>query len=294
MNAMVPQHAVTDLERMARAIAASKLFGIQTPEQALALCLVAQAEGRHPATAAQDYHILQGRPAKKADAMLRDFLAGGGKVEWHTLTDAMADATFSHPAGGSARIDWTLARAKQAGLTTPMWSKYPRQMLRSRTVSEGVRTVYPMATSGMYVPEEVADFAPEKGEVIDHAPVPDHVPAPAQPRISAYQAKKDGKGERARVLNHEMLETQTVTEALAWRIQHSSEIKEWPKSWIDALDERHQIHVDELRALSAKLVGADEETGEIEGEANEDFPGDRRTARAQTNQNYRKEHNDHL
>src|SRR5579871_4412640 len=99
MNA-VTNYAVTDLERMARAFAASKLFGVQTPEQALALCLVAQAEGRHPASAAQDYHIISGRPAKKADSMLRDFLAGGGKVEWHALSDEIADATFSHPAGG--------------------------------------------------------------------------------------------------------------------------------------------------------------------------------------------------
>lgn len=166
MNALV-NFSVSDMERMARAFAASKLFGVQNLEQGLALCLVAQSEGRHPASAAQDYHIIQGRPAKKADAMLRDFLAGGGKVEWHALTDAKADATFSHPAGGSARIDWTLERAKKAQLTTPMWSKYPRQMLRSRVVSEGVRTVYPMATSGMYVPEEVQDFTPEPQRVLE-------------------------------------------------------------------------------------------------------------------------------
>lgn len=155
------QHNVSDIERMARGIAASKLFGITNPEQALALCLVAQAEGRHPASAAQDYHIIQGRPSKKADAMLRDFLTAGGKVEWHKLDDQMADATFSHPAGGSVRISWDMDRAKQAQISTPMWKKYPRQMLRARVVSEGVRTVFPMATSGMYVPEEVVEFEPK-------------------------------------------------------------------------------------------------------------------------------------
>jgi len=157
-NLVVHEHNVSDIERMARAFAASKLFGISTPDQALALCLIAQAEGRHPASAAQDYHIIQGRPSKKADAMLRDFLAGGGKVEWHALDDDIADATFSHPAGGSVRITWDMARAKKAELKTAMWAKYPRQMLRARVVSEGVRTVYPMATSGMYVPEEVQEF----------------------------------------------------------------------------------------------------------------------------------------
>lgn len=172
MNAIsvtAAQYNVSDIERMARAFAVSKLFGVTNPEQAIALCLIAQAEGRHPASAAQDYHIIQGKPAKKADAMLRDFLNGGGKVEWHALDDTVADATFSHPAGGSVRISWDMPRAQKAQLKTPMWAKYPRQMLRARVVSEGVRTVFPMATSGMYVPEEVQDFEPPKGQpqVID-------------------------------------------------------------------------------------------------------------------------------
>ena len=157
-NLTIVQYAVDDIERMARAFAVSKLFGISTPEQALALCLIAQAEGRHPASAALDYDIVQNKPAKKAQAMLRDFLANGGKVEWHELSDAKVDATFSHPSGGTARIHWDMARVKQAGINNPLYGKYPRAMLRSRVVSEGVRTVFPMATSGMYVPEEVADI----------------------------------------------------------------------------------------------------------------------------------------
>jgi hypothetical protein len=91
--------------------------------------------------------------------MLRDFLQSGGSVEWHDLSDEVADATFSHPQGGKVRIAWDMARAKTAGLASrDMFKKFPRQMLRSRTVSEGIRTVCPMATSGMYVPEEVSEF----------------------------------------------------------------------------------------------------------------------------------------
>lgn len=199
MNAIVAvqPYAVSDMERMARAFAASKLFGVQNVEQALALCLVAQAEGRHPASAAQDYHIIQGRPAKKADAMLRDFLSAGGKVEWHTLTDECADATFSHPSGGTARIDWTFKRATVAGIANPMWKKYPRQMLRSRVVSEGVRTVCPGATSGMYVPEEVQDIVAEdtarqRPQEAPQEPSQDAEYVPVQGRKSSAQATRDG------------------------------------------------------------------------------------------------------
>ena len=160
MNALVPIDA---LERMAQAVSASKLFGITNPEQALALMLVAQAEGLHPATAARDYHIIQGRPSLKADAMLARYLASGGKVEWLSHTDAKVEATFSHPAGGSLTIAWDLARAKTAGLGgKDMWTKYPRQMLRARVISEGIRATNPAVCVGVYTPEEVQDMEPEK------------------------------------------------------------------------------------------------------------------------------------
>lgn len=152
-------------ERMAHSLVKSRMFGIESVDQAMALMSIAQAEGRHPAIIARDFHIIKGRPSKKAEAMMRDFMESGGRVEWHALDDSIADATFSHPTGGKVRISWDLKRAAQAGLTAnETWKKYPRAMLRSRTVSEGVRTVCPLATSGVYTPEEVRDM------VIDETP----------------------------------------------------------------------------------------------------------------------------
>ena len=156
--APIMSFSMGEIEQVANAIAKGGLFGSKDPYAVLTLCLLAHAEGQHPAVVFRDYHIIQGKPAKKSEAMLRDFIMSGGKVEWHKLDDGCADATFSHSSGGSARIDWTMDRAKKAGLATAMWSKYPRQMLRSRTISEGVRTVFPGATSGLYVPEEVSAF----------------------------------------------------------------------------------------------------------------------------------------
>lgn len=155
MNDLVP---LRDLEVMAAAFAKSKLFGAKTPEEALSLMLVAQAEGMHPAAAARDYHIIQGKGSKKAEAMHRDFLNAGGKVEWHKLDDTAADATFSHPQGGTVRIVWDMERVAKAKISNKeMYDKYRRQMLRNRCVAEGARTVYPAATGGMYAPEEITD-----------------------------------------------------------------------------------------------------------------------------------------
>jgi hypothetical protein len=198
-----------EMERLAVSIAKSNMFGMKTPEQALVLMAIAQAEGRHPALAARDYDVIQGRPSKKAEAMLRDFLEGGGKVVWNALDDTIADATFSHPQGGSARISWDLQRAATAGLGgKDNWKKFPRQMLRSRVVSEGVRTVWPMATSGLYVPEEAADMPakePHNGPTIDHETpvVPMRAAAASMPRAervadpTVYDAPSQLKPQRA-------------------------------------------------------------------------------------------------
>jgi hypothetical protein len=170
MNQLVPigsapAMTVSDVERVALAIARGGLFGSKDPNAVLTLCLLAQAEGQHPAVVFRDYHIISGKPAKKAEAMLRDFINAGGKVEWHQLDDTCADATFTHPAG-TARISWNHERAAKAQIAgNAMYKKYPRQMLRSRVISEGIRTVYPGATSGLYEEGEVASFDP--------APTPD-------------------------------------------------------------------------------------------------------------------------
>ena len=164
MNDLVP---MSDIEKMGTAIAKSGLFGMKTPEQAIALMLIAQAEGMHPAIAARDYHVIQGRPALKADAMLARFQAAGGKVQWDIYTDEEVKATFSHAAGGSITLSWTLAQAKKIGLATKdSWKNYPRAMLRARVISEGIRTVYPGCVVGVYTPEEVGDFEPRSSGAV--------------------------------------------------------------------------------------------------------------------------------
>ena len=152
-----------DMQSMASAIAKSGLFGMKNENEVLALMAVAQAEGLHPATAARDFHIIGGKPALKADAMLARFQNAGGKVEWKLYTDTIVTGVFSHPNGGSVQIDWTIEQAQRIGLVKPGsgWQKFPRAMLRSRCISEGIRTVFPGSVTGFYSPEEVQDFEPK-------------------------------------------------------------------------------------------------------------------------------------
>jgi len=154
------------IEKMGHYIAQSGLFGVKTPAQAIALMLIAQAEGMHPALAARDYDVIETnggvRPALKAKAKLARFQQSGGKVQWTSYTETVCEATFSHPsAPNPLTIRWTMDDAKRAGLSSKdNWRNYPRQMLSARVISEGVDKCYPAAGGLMYVPEEVMDFEP--------------------------------------------------------------------------------------------------------------------------------------
>ncbi len=165
----VPSYTFEQIAKMATAFAKSGVFGVKDQDQALALMLYAQASGKHPALIMRDYDIIQNRLAKKAEAMLRDFQASGGKVEWKEYTDERVVGVFSHPLSPAPiSIDWDMKRAENAGLagkSGDMYKKFTRAMFRSRCISEGVRTCAPETTEQMYTPEEIRTFEHEPSVV---------------------------------------------------------------------------------------------------------------------------------
>ena len=231
MNALVKheQHAVqapqqmsfAELERLATYVAASNLFGIKSKEQAIVLMSIAAAEGRHPVEAARDYNIIQGRPAKTAEAMLRDFQKSGGNVHYHQLSDTECDVTFRHPIGGTARIHWDMTRAKRAGLgTKDNWQKFPRQMLRARCISEGCRSVWPASTSGMYVPEEIRDQPRDigGGSTAPETPAPEPTAEHSQIALRLDDAAAAGSA---------TLKAEWESLTAPQRKQHKDQLSEW-------------------------------------------------------------------
>lgn len=167
---------VADIQAMAAAVAKSRLFGLDEA-QAFTLMLLAQSEGTHPIKAVQRYHVIQGRPAMKADAMLADFQRLGGTVEWLTESDdrEKCEAVFRHPvhAPNGKTIRFGMNDAKAAGLAgKDIWKQYPASMMRARVVSIGIRMIAPGIVAGLYTPEEVGDFG--KPIEVESRPVPEH------------------------------------------------------------------------------------------------------------------------
>lgn len=167
---MIP---IEQVQVIAETVAKSGLFpDIDTKEKAFALMMLCQAEGLHPIQALKRYNIIQNRPAMKADAMLAEFNRQGGRVEWLEYNEKAVEAKFTHPNNTFIKIRWTIEMVKQitqAGrplIAKDNWKNYPRQMLKARVISEGLRAIMPEVCVGIYTVEEMQDENGKKEELI--------------------------------------------------------------------------------------------------------------------------------
>lgn len=153
---MVP---LEQIGMMAKAVSDSGLFGIKSEAAAFSLMCIAQADGIPPIKAAVQYHIIDGKPSLKSEAMLARFQASGGKIRWKERTPQRCTLWLEHPQAGEIEVTWDIERAKAAGLAgRNTWKAYPAQMMSARCISEGIRALYPACVGGFYTPEEVRDF----------------------------------------------------------------------------------------------------------------------------------------
>jgi hypothetical protein len=248
MSNLVP---LQDITQMAEVAAGSKMFGFKNPQEAMAIMLLCQAENLHPAVAMRDYHVIQGRPALKADAMLARFQQAGGSVQWKDYTDEKVTGVFSHPSGGSLEVSWTLAQAKSIGIANKdNWKNYPRAMLRARCVSEGIRSVYPGCVVGVYTPEEVEDFKPSKpidmgvAERVEDAPAVEivedgayklYVPNSEQPH-STYHTAEEWIDGYAQLVHRIMVSTKLSVEEKEDKISSLAEKNKVTASQFSAME----------------------------------------------------------
>lgn len=186
---------VQDMKAVAADIAKSKLFAMEQPEQIFALMMVCQSEGLHPIQALKRYHIIEGRPSMRADAMQAEFQRQGGTLEWVESSNEACEAIFSHPCMPTPfrlrvtlkdYIDSGVAMGydRQAGkpVVKKNWKQFPGAMLRARVISSGVRAVLPGVVAGIYTPEEVQDFEkPGATAPVAPAAVPPKAPAATKP-----------------------------------------------------------------------------------------------------------------
>lgn len=231
--------SLEEMTTMAAAIAKSGMFGLRDEAQALSLMLLCQAEGLHPALAVRRYHIIDGKPSMRADALQGEFEQSGA-ILWHERTEQACAASLwrdkRQATGQSQELAMSRYRKLKAGGDTHdlerigqitiirtledavekkvamswkdgqwqmkhNWKQSPRQMLHARCLSEGVRAIAPGLIAGIYVEDEAFDI-PENGNVMT-------------PEDRVRQATENATSVRAKVVREpeiDVILTPTVTE----------------------------------------------------------------------------------
>jgi hypothetical protein len=156
---IISNEQVSSLERIAAIIAKSGMGGFKTPEQATVAMLLALAEGIPLGRVIHEYHVINGRLSLRSECMLARFQKAGGTIQYIDRGPACGTVSATHPKGGSLTVSWTMARAREAGLTSnPTWTKHPTAMLSARATAEAVRAVYPACLSGIITEEEAVEI----------------------------------------------------------------------------------------------------------------------------------------
>ena len=145
--------------RLAKALYNGRLYGkYPTVEAIFTVIIKARELGLKMTTALDGFHIIEGKPSASADLM-RALAERHPDCEYFRIIDSSAESatweTKHRRHKDPTRYTYTIAEARQAGLTGGNWSKRPRDMLTKTAASKLARLVYPGATAGLYCPEEL-------------------------------------------------------------------------------------------------------------------------------------------
>ncbi len=150
-----------EVEKLAHAFAASGFF--QDARDAAQAMVKIQA-GRElgvPAIASMtSINVIKGRITMSAQLMAGLLQRAGYRLvtTWQGNEACTVEVSDSQGVLGSA--SFSLEDARRAGLSGQNWSKYPRNMLYARAVSNAARWYAPGVLLGVYTPEELEDSQP--------------------------------------------------------------------------------------------------------------------------------------
>lgn len=139
-----------------------------------AIALTMLCEGLTAMEVQRRYHFIQGKPTKKADAMLAEWrMNHGGKHRVIERSAERAAILLIDSDGNEIEAELTMAQANESRWPWNDWKDHSkgykdnwatpldkRTMLWARLVSDLLRAVCPEIVAGVYTPEEVMDSEP--------------------------------------------------------------------------------------------------------------------------------------
>jgi hypothetical protein len=162
--AIAPIANMSEFLSLAQEFEKSGMFGCTQPGQGAVLLSTCMTDRISPIEFIRTYHLIEGKPSMRADAMLAKFVQQGGRYKILEFSENKAAGVFSL-GDNEVTMSMTMQEAEAAGLTKSKagkvkdnWRSFPRQMLWARVVSTAIRLVAPQIVAGIYTPEEVQDF----------------------------------------------------------------------------------------------------------------------------------------
>ncbi len=191
--AALPIQTTADIFAFGDMLAKSNMFGIKNPADGVVIAATCLQEKISFLKFKETFHLINGVPAIKAEAMLANLLNLGGEYEILERTPDIVSIKLTYKkATYISTLKWQDAQMEDytknnRGGLKDNWSTPRRrmQMMWARVVSDGVRVVCPLATRGSYTPEEVMDFEELQPRDVTPqeaprpvAPAPQHQPLP--------------------------------------------------------------------------------------------------------------------
>jgi hypothetical protein len=160
---------------------------IKTGGQAAAIILTGQELGMKPMRAIRSLQLVKGKVVENADSQLARFKSDGGRAKFLQLTERVAELYLRHPNGDEHTEKFAIEDAERAGLLKSsgngepsMYVKHPKSMLRSRAITNGLKSIGWEGGAGAYDPDEAIAFTP---------PAPSGNGSAERPRTSRATAK---------------------------------------------------------------------------------------------------------
>lgn len=186
-------------DKMAQSYA--MVCGGKTKEEGFVIALTCMMEGITAIEFNRRYHMIQGKPSMRADALLAEFRSAGGRYKIlenspdraaiaFTWEDEVYEWEFTWEEAQASRWPWKNWKKPEEGFKDN-WSTPTdrRDMLWSRLVSSSVKKLVPEIAAGCYTPEELQDVVDTpRSEVVQPA-------APAKSAIEVAREKSQAKAQ---------------------------------------------------------------------------------------------------
>lgn len=199
----LPITSMEDLATAGRLLAQSGMFGCHNDAEGFVIAATCFQQGITLMDFIRTYHLIENKPAMKADAMAAEYRKRGGRFKILERSPNLAKAEFEFEKQ-KVIFEFSMEEAKANGICTASngtmkanWQKHPTNMLWARMMSNAVRTLCPEVNAGLYTPEEVSDFdnhkEPKEEKIVDPESVVVENIKTATPKAESEKKQKEPK-----------------------------------------------------------------------------------------------------